>query len=260
MKLHLRVPFRAALMKRKWTFCSIIAIAFFVSLVGSKDKKQPNEPLQVYDFRSDFKEPPHLTFLDVSKYLVPQKELQQIDSTHRHGLVHAGAWITIADSNGFILVLKRGSHLVTCPNSWGLVGEHALGRETPLDTVKRGIKEELGQQMIKHVKSIKPMSALPPYYFRDYGSSNENRVDRQVTYLWWVQMDKPGRQLPLKLDEEVADHQWLEPELLEIWLQQARQNLEDSGEVGTRICHHTILTLWELIMELYSQQKEDLSP
>eukprot|EP00543_Licmophora_paradoxa_P014077 CAMPEP_0202462086 /NCGR_PEP_ID=MMETSP1360-20130828/52433_1 /ASSEMBLY_ACC=CAM_ASM_000848 /TAXON_ID=515479 /ORGANISM="Licmophora paradoxa, Strain CCMP2313" /LENGTH=270 /DNA_ID=CAMNT_0049084407 /DNA_START=126 /DNA_END=938 /DNA_ORIENTATION=- len=227
------------------------------------NNKQPSELLRVYDFREGFEQPPHLTPLNVTHDLVPRQAdgeegggLQTIDSTHLNGWIHTGSWLTIVDSNGSILVLKRGAHLVTCPNAWGLVGEHTLGDEAPIDTAKRGLREELGDEILNHIKSIQTLSEMPPFYFRDYGIANGNRIDRQVTYVWLIEMDQPGSKLPLHLDDEVADHKWLQPESLETWLQEGRHNLQTTGETGQRLCHETILTLWEFVMENYKKIKK----
>jgi len=141
--------------------------------------------------------PSHLDPVD-TKFVHPHG-FESIDETHKKGLLHVGSWIAILDTSlntddPRILLLKRGPHLVTCPNTWGLVGEHAYRNEEPLDTVTRGLEEELGMEFSQHVRDyghIQNMTEFPVYYERTYGAENENggRIDRQITYLWLVEIN-----------------------------------------------------------------------
>jgi isopentenyldiphosphate isomerase len=252
--------------RRIFSFCTrillvalvLLAFKFEFESLNDKASKAPIEPLAVYDFRPGFQEPPHLTPLNLIQDCIQRADLVLIDETHRNGLIHAGAWLTIVDSMGRTLVLQRGPKLVTCPNAWGLVGEHTLGREEPLDTVRRAVQEELGRRMVQHVTFIQLLTPLPLYYFRDYGSANGNRIDRQATYLYWVQMDQPGHKLPMHLDEEVADHEWLDQEELSIWIETARKSLDEMGDAATKLCDSTIVSLWETVLQVYNRAKEEL--
>jgi hypothetical protein len=160
----------------------------------------------------------------------------------------------VTDVDGMMLILKRGPDLVTCPNSYSLLGEHTLGREKPIDTVRRAIREELGGSMLKHVKSIVSLMPYPLYYYREYGKENENRIDRQLTYLWVASMNLKGGELPLQLDHEVADHKWIDDKTLQEWFSEAHDKLLKEGSVGTNICHETILSLWETVSEAMKKE------
>ena len=126
-----------------------------------------------------------------------------------------------------VLILKREKHLITCPRTWSLVGEHTYRDEMPEETVKRAIREELGDDAFSYLQRhgrITQLTEFPIYYERDYGASNGYRIDRQLTYLWLVEMnavdDEPPKESDadadleildnlLQLDDEVAEHKWI---------------------------------------------------
>ena len=123
-----------------------------------------------------------------------------------------------------------------------------MGLEKPEETERRGIKEELGAAMLRHIKAVELLPVSPLYSFHDYGTQNSDRIDRQLTYLWWVEMDRPGAQLHLKLDKEVAHHD-NDAETPQSWFKEAHNNLLNTGYSGSRICHETIVTLWEKVFK-----------
>jgi len=139
-----------------------------------------------------------------------------IDTAHRNGNIHMGTWIFVIDTNinkkknatvhknFHILLLKRGPQLVTCPNTWSLVGEHTYRNEEPMATVRRGLTEELGSRFVtellvdsntnnnntnnkKKVGTIRNMTQFPIYFEQNW--ENGGRIDRQVTYLWLVELN-----------------------------------------------------------------------
>jgi len=182
---------------------------------------------------------------------------ENIDTTHVNGLIHAGTWIHVVDSSlkgddPKLLLVKRGENLVTCPGTWSLIGEHAFRNEKPLNTARRGIKEEVGQRALDYVDkygSIRNMTDIPVYYERDYGVSNGGRVDRQITYLWLVEMNlgkiKTGGKAEeldvlLDLDDEVADHKWISLSEFEDWVSR------DKKSSSKAFCHDTIISLISL--------------
>jgi 8-oxo-dGTP pyrophosphatase MutT (NUDIX family) len=197
--------------------------------------------LRVYDWPpSVVKEPAHLTQVDPA-VLIPRAGAVPIDEAHRRGLIHAGAWLHVTNGT-HVLLLRRGADLVTCPGSWGLVGEHAaVEDETPEHTAVRAVVEELGAAAASSeaVLSLQQLTAHPVYYYRDYGPANGNRIDRQLTYLWRVQLDSRTK---LDLDEEVADHRWIELDSLERWLAEDEEKASRSN-TDVDFCHHTIRSL-----------------
>lgn len=238
--------------RKSQIFCLTLLLIFgsfylYVSTVAKRtwaNDKKNDELLLVYDFVPGYQDPPHLTPVN-DKNLVPRnaKALYPIDTVHRKGLIHAGTWINIRDSEGKYLVIKRGPQLITCPNSFTLVGEHSQGAEKPIHTVRRGIKEEIGPAMLDHIKSITPLSTNPLFFRGDYF----NRVDRQLTYIYLVDMDDRGEKLPLLFDNEVAEYRWISNRTLEEWFSTASNEFNSRGVVGERMCHKAILDLWKKV-------------
>jgi isopentenyldiphosphate isomerase len=219
-------------------------------------KKNVNlEPLLVYRFRSGMTEPPHLAPVNITTTLETDQNLVPIDIVHRQGLVHTGMWMYVVDSQNSILVMKRGPQLITCPNMWSLVGEHTLGMESPVDTVLRGIQEELGSDIISYISFMKPLTLLPLYYLRDYGPSNGNRIDRQVTWSYWVQLNQSADQIMIHVDEEVAEYRWISIDEFDHWLQHEEDLLRNNRPLQ-RLCHHTIVSLCRLGMGELRNKKE----
>eukprot|EP01083_Nonionella_stella_P296065 1005889_1 len=229
-------------------------ISFFIwnhwntSIIKSSNEMEND--IQVFELRSGKAHPSHL---DQINPLTDLKSIgfQGLDSAHRDGMIHLGAWIHVIDSSlshdPRLLLLKRGEDLVTCPNSWGLVGEHAYRDEPPIETVRRALLEELGSQCLHHVDahgSIRNLTEFPVYYERDYGANNGNRIDRQITYIWLVEMNLDSHQEAdkmLELDHEVADHMWMSLDEYEQWVE-SDTSLKD-------FCHETITSLIRLGIE-----------
>jgi 8-oxo-dGTP pyrophosphatase MutT (NUDIX family) len=188
-----------------------------------------NDPNQLHDVqifqRAKFNYPLHLHPIDPRVHL-KHAGFESIDVVHRNGFIHMGSWIHVidspltSDSEPRILMIKRKEDLVTCPGTWSLVGEHAYRDESPLDTVRRGLKEELGSRFLDYVDrfgSITKLMDLPVYFELDYGPSKiGRRTDKQVTYLWLVEVpmeknvsgDAISSESTIEFDHEVADHAW----------------------------------------------------
>lgn len=166
--------------------------------------KFKDEHLPTFDFPSSITKipPPHLTPIDPSTLI--QKGAHTIDFAHRNGYLHTGGILYVMDASGSLLFLQRSSHMVTCPGTWSIPGEHSTSGEEVIETVIRGLEEELGFTSLGynkedvlpstwtvelrpnkmkeslHVK-IKSATELPLYYIRHYGPRNENRIDSQLT-------------------------------------------------------------------------------
>ena len=208
---------------------------------------QPGEDPPVFEF---------LDPVDMTKHMRARHTYQTIDQAHRQGLYHTGVWIHVTDSTGQkLLLLKRGPHLVTCPNSWGLVGEHTNRDETPLETVQRALVEELwggrNATYTHRVQFLRKITDHPVFYLRDYGPSRQYRIDRQITYLYEVGMKHTSDQVVLELDDEVADHQWISLDDYRQWMQRdaTTKNYVD-------FCHSTITRLGNFALEKLLHTKE----
>eukprot|EP00593_Proboscia_inermis_P009555 CAMPEP_0171313268 /NCGR_PEP_ID=MMETSP0816-20121228/40039_1 /TAXON_ID=420281 /ORGANISM="Proboscia inermis, Strain CCAP1064/1" /LENGTH=237 /DNA_ID=CAMNT_0011800381 /DNA_START=26 /DNA_END=739 /DNA_ORIENTATION=+ len=201
-----------------------------------------NDFVAVYDLPQNTSEPAHLSAIDTSTLISRNPDIVHIDAAHRQGLIHHGAWILLIDSNQKLLMLKRGPQLITCPNSWSPMGEHRLRYESIIDTVKRGMNEELGPIVWRrYVKRAGNLTSLPLYYIRDYGEANENRVDRQVTWIYHVQLKSPGETVGnvMNLDSEVADWGWFGVNEIEEWLQRTPDDF----------CHETIVQMLKISLD-----------
>ena len=81
--------------------------------------------------------------------------------------------------------------------------------------------------------SIYNATELPLYYVRHYGPRNGNRVDRQVTYLWYAIFPKNHDEIIWRLDDEVSDHRWVSLEGARAWLSNDDAKAgEDAGGGG----------------------------
>ena len=69
-----------------------------------------------------------------------------IGVAHSQGLLHRGTWTAVITDEAprrRLLLLRRASHLATCPSAWGLVGEHSEVGEQWLDTSPAGLKQRM---------------------------------------------------------------------------------------------------------------------
>ena len=113
--------------------------------------------------------------------------------------------------------------------------------ENSMEMVVRGLEEELGFVALGFEKSdlpgawtvelhpndnmkesvhvtIQNATKFSLYYIRNYGPRNDNRIDRQLTYLWIVMFPKRHKDTHLQLDNEVADHKWVSLDEVVGWL------------------------------------------
>jgi isopentenyldiphosphate isomerase len=210
--------------------------------------------LDVYELRPGVDHPNLHDEVNIMKTLrlLPGEHSLSIDEIHRQGSFHTGTWITVMDSQQRILMLKRAPHLVTCPNAWSLLGEHASPNDkgAPLDTAKRGMREELGDSILSHVLFYKQLTNQPVFYYRDYGPSNGNRIDRQLTYLYYIQLDGMGSELELHLDNGVADQRWISVLEIQDWIRAE----ETEAVIDGGLCDKTIVDLLRLTIELLQNE------
>eukprot|EP00591_Stephanopyxis_turris_P013379 CAMPEP_0195520914 /NCGR_PEP_ID=MMETSP0794_2-20130614/17617_1 /TAXON_ID=515487 /ORGANISM="Stephanopyxis turris, Strain CCMP 815" /LENGTH=199 /DNA_ID=CAMNT_0040650357 /DNA_START=405 /DNA_END=1004 /DNA_ORIENTATION=+ len=181
-------------------------------------------------------EPHHLDPINPAILHPHNPPIVSIDTAHRRGLIHHGTLFFVSDANRNLLFLKRSATLVTCPNTWMPPGEHQEGKEELFDTLKRGVTEELGPAVWELVTFTTNITPFPLYYIRHYGRENGDRVDRQITSLWFVQLGNTSSDVAESKfvpDEEVAGSMWLSLEEAEAWLRQKPNDF----------CHETIRDL-----------------
>ena len=56
------------------------------------------------------------------------------------------------------------------------------------------------------------------FYVRRYGPRNDDRIDRQLTYLWIAEFSKKHEEIRWQLDDEVANHKWISLDEARLWL------------------------------------------
>ena len=106
------------------------------------------------------------------------------------------------------------------------MGEHTNGDESPLETVQRALAEELwdgsSATYKRDVAVIQNLTNHPVLFLRNYPNQ---RVDRQITYLYEVRFTQPSDKIQLTLDDEVFDHKWLTLDEYSQWI-----NKEAAGD------------------------------
>ena len=55
-----------------------------------------------------------------------------IDDVHRQVRPHRGVWLFVVDAAQRVLLVHRSGRMVTCPNTWSLVGRAEGAGERPL--------------------------------------------------------------------------------------------------------------------------------
>ena len=227
-----------------------------LQLRGSEDDDKRENDVQIFDFAPDgdiTEQPPHLTPIDPAISL-QSRGFTTLDKAHREGLIHGGNFVYVVDKDDKLLLMRRGPDLVTCPLAWSMVGEHAYRDESKKETLMRGIEEELGGKTLKSLVdegSYTELSDLPLFYFRDYGPELDGRIDRQVTYIWLVELGLSAEELEngiLQLDEEVYEHKWIPLNEAEKWVKDDMAAVKDGGKLDT-FCHDTMGSLMQVCFD-----------
>ena len=118
----------------------------------------------------------------------------------------------------------------------------------------RGIKEELGGKMLKALVdtgSYTELSELPLFYFRDYGPELDGRIDRQVTYIWLVELGLSAEEMEngiLQLDREVYEHKWMLLDEAEKWVRDDMATVMEGGKLDN-FCHDTMGSLMQVCFD-----------
>jgi hypothetical protein len=253
--------------------------------INDENVKNP-EMLPTYDLpQSIVDDIHHLT--PINPNILIENGRSHIDIVHRDARLHVGHVLFVMDGEGYVLFMKRSGDVVTCPNTWSVLGEHANDNEMPNDVAIRGIVEELGLVVVpshatnvvipnddggttgivpgygKFVVPFAPnyggiggrggseddyddgeitppppllvtfrnATELPLYYIRRYGPRNDNRVDRQLTYMWYATFPLHHDRITWRLDDEVADHVWMK--LDDAWGWLSNDAYRDGGDDAT---------------------------
>eukprot|EP00960_Hanusia_phi_P051092 760593-Hanusia_phi.AAC.6 len=246
-----KLAMRAQSRKRTDVLWLIAALssALFACVFWHLDVIEPTKPahkeeIGVYQLANGVNEPNHLSLIP-SRYLFPNGSMP-IHQAHTLGLPHrgkfcvhdceraltmaSGVWIHLVDKDGKILVLKRTSALKTCPGKWGCVGEHQKEGEDPKTLVDRALLEELGTNFRDKVKRHTNITSNPVWYFRQY---NDGRRDRQLTWMWLVQLKDAASRVTIYPDAEVDEYKWVPIKELIRWIE----------TTDSDFCHETVTSL-----------------
>jgi isopentenyldiphosphate isomerase len=83
-------------------------------------------------------------YVDLSELGEVGTESVWIQTAHIKSIRHRGSWIIVVDeTENNMLFLKRSAKHITCPNTWGFMGEHTKTGESYAHAAVRGLKEEL---------------------------------------------------------------------------------------------------------------------
>ena len=107
-----------------------------------------------------------------------------------HIVVHA----IILDKENRVLITKRAPNLKIYPNLWSIPAGHIEENESFEDCLKREIKEELGVNITKIVKSIQP-----------YEGELDSRYWKVKLFIIDVDVDE------INPNKEIADYKWIDP-------------------------------------------------
>jgi len=156
----------------------------------------------------DFPQDSNLMVLEDDK-LTSTGDIVPINIAHKQGLLHRGIWIAVLRSRGNnddheILLLRRTPSLKTCPNAWGLCGEHSDPGEDWVNTASRAILEELhvDDSNISVVNLLPGQSVLVRTPYTDLG-----RRDLQATGILAVVLTQEQAN-SIQPDDEVAGIKW----------------------------------------------------
>lgn len=153
-----------------------------------------------------------------------------IDEAHTKGLKHRGVWIFIYDnSTGTILFSKRSKNTVTCASAWMVNGEHSRPGETYLNTMIRGIHEELGLNY-DQIYNYYSLSKGPELFKILY-------VDGRLDYQWTESYIVAVNRSSVRVDgKEHTSFRWIPIREIGRWL----NNCDSYGCVGCVVVNATV--------------------
>ena len=135
------------------------------------------------------------------------------DAAHASGELHRGVSVAVLRppaerkrKDFDVLLLKRAAHATTtCAGSWGLVGEHCIEGETPLETAKRSLAEELGLVGGDGVEVVDLSEGAGILVQTPY---DEKSRDLQATAIFAAKLGR-RRARSITFDNRVEDQKWI---------------------------------------------------
>lgn len=153
---------------------SISSSSVVLAATKSSVQQHVGELVPIYDLLpQDQTLPPHLTPIDPSTLI--SHEAVSIDKAHRGGKLHIGHVLFVMDDAYDLLFLQRSRDVITCPGTWSVLGEHANSNETPMQSVLRGIQEELGFVRLLNYIDIDGMNGERRESNNNNNDNNDNK-------------------------------------------------------------------------------------
>lgn len=87
--------------------------------------------------------------------------------------------IFVNDREEVLLILRDDDPGIACPNMWDLPGGHVEDGETPMECIRREMKEELGLEL----EGMVPFSVVP--------------FDDRTEFVFWIKMNVSIRSIRL---------------------------------------------------------------
>mmetsp|Transcript_21678 Transcript_21678/g.31060 ORF Transcript_21678/g.31060 Transcript_21678/m.31060 type:complete len:325 (+) Transcript_21678:25-999(+) len=219
----------------------LVILSLFAAVQLFMQHRAPREELiqalQFPAYVNDKRPPSHMEPVN-TKDLLPF-DLLPIDEVHKKGLLHEGTFLFILDADHKLLLTYRSPYMVTCPNTWMPPGEQNRAYEKPIETAQRGIEEEFGKHVFsKYVTQMTNLTENALFYLIDSGSENGNRIDKQLTSLWYVQLSQPGKLIEdsMTIDVENTKLLWLSFPEVSKWI----------NDKPADFCHQTFIDLIEI--------------
>ena len=163
-----------------------------------------------------------------------------IGVAHSQGLLHRGTWTAVITDEAprrRLLLLRRASHLATCPSAGGRVGEHSESERVARHLAARA-REELGLDLSSGT-AIEPSLLVPGSVLVRAQYPELARRDLQATALT-VAILPSERVEDIAPDSEVAEMRWVDGAALRAML--------EADDAGGEFCNTQLLALAQLVM------------
>lgn len=140
-------------------------------------------------------------------------ELRPLDEVHRQALTHRGVWVFVVNVAGQVLLLRRPATMMTCPETWSVVGEHNKPGESYLQAGRRGVAEELGWSLEQVAGMDITLLGAPTFFEQRYPGAARSgavaRTDRQHSAYALLRLPASGAPPMSPTGDEVSARRWV---------------------------------------------------
>ena len=145
-------------------------------------------------------------------------ELRPLDEVHRQARTHRGVWVFVVNVAGQVLLLRRPTTMMTCPDTWSVVGEHNQPGESYLQAGRRGVAEELGWSLEQVAGMDVTLLGAPTFFEQRYQGAARSgavaRTDRQHSAYALLRLPASGAPPMAPARDEVSARRWVPLERL----------------------------------------------